>query len=771
MAEFVSGSLDSLIFWDAKTFAKKSTEVPFPDAACHLSSLTWSASNSKLAVLPREGDKFAICEFQEGTSSWTHHLSHQEGVAFCSGCLLQNSRYLACGSSNSVVQIWDLKHKKIFRKYLGHTSPVVSVTRNHSDHWLVSGGQDGAIIIHSVDNSTSRQFLQSPHPQPKMAINRLRFSHVEKGQFGSAGEDGSLCVWSVESQRLLSKYSSPHAGPATDLCFSPSNNMLMISVGMDSRIKCYDIQTRKIVTEVSAPSALSSVTMLKDGSTLLAGSADGKLYLYELRSVKYPRTTLTGHQTAVTCVAQQSFSKHSRSSRASSATKGKHSSSPLSSTPGGLAENSAHLASAESSPAPSLDPPGLMVSTEHTLVTTNHTAPHDSRVSITPFVTQPASSGARANASSENLVAHSLPSITTTTAAPTEFSTPAASQRTQTSSIFSPLDPNLVTPAPTPAPSGRATGTVATTTVPPPPTTAATIVAGGGAGGVEATPNTAAALSGAPTITTTAPQSHSAPPPSAAETSTIFSPLDSNASQTRIASASSRQPVASPLLVSHHHPHHHPPERKLPPAAEVGKQQKAPIFGDSAAVMSSAGAQSSASEECDGRVGVGGAGVGGKGKALAWGQSQLADMLERQSLDYPPSQPLSSAPSAFSSLPDSATTSSGEHYLENNVDMPAAAQRGAAVAPPLIPSSSPSLVNGGGVQMKYLESIIRDAHEETLQALHQDIRALSVDNIKFFCSLQQQSAAQHAALVERMDRLSQDLKRVQEMVRQFMPKH
>ena len=30
------------------------------------------------------------------------------------------------------------------------------------------------------------------------------------------------------------------------------------------------------MTEVSAPSPLSSVTMLKDGSTLLAGGADGK---------------------------------------------------------------------------------------------------------------------------------------------------------------------------------------------------------------------------------------------------------------------------------------------------------------------------------------------------------------------------------------------------------------------------------------------------------------------------------------------------------------
>ncbi len=35
----------------------------------------------------------------------------------------------------------------------------------------------------------------------------------------------------------------------------------------------------RIVTEVSSPSPLTSVTMLKDGSTLLAGGADGMYHI------------------------------------------------------------------------------------------------------------------------------------------------------------------------------------------------------------------------------------------------------------------------------------------------------------------------------------------------------------------------------------------------------------------------------------------------------------------------------------------------------------
>jgi len=104
MAEFVSGSLDTVIFWEAKTLFKKRTEDPFASSACHLSSLVWSASSilinahsvtmsythniamiyypqqptcadSKLVVVPKQGDRIALCEFPEGIPSWTH-LNH-----------------------------------------------------------------------------------------------------------------------------------------------------------------------------------------------------------------------------------------------------------------------------------------------------------------------------------------------------------------------------------------------------------------------------------------------------------------------------------------------------------------------------------------------------------------------------------------------------------------------------------------------------------------------------------------------------------------------
>eukprot|EP00731_Ephydatia_muelleri_P021327 Em0013g1054a len=137
------------------------------------------------------------------------------------------------------------------------------------------------------------------------AITQLAFSHHDRALIGSSGEDGSVCLWSTESQRLLTRFSQKHAGPATDVCFSPYNKLLMVSAGTDSKITCYDIQQRRSVTQISAPAALCSVTVLRDGMTLIGGGTDGKLYVYELRNVKVPSQVIEAHQSAVTCISEQ----------------------------------------------------------------------------------------------------------------------------------------------------------------------------------------------------------------------------------------------------------------------------------------------------------------------------------------------------------------------------------------------------------------------------------------------------------------------------------
>lgn len=201
--------------------------------------------------------------------------------------------------------------------------------------------------------------------------------------------------------------------------------------------------------------------------------------MYELRTVKYPKTTLEGHQTAITCVTQQShsrvcvcysvqpmvivFNKLICSIRAAlnpqgrlppkvswsifpssffsmmCLSSGKNTpSSQLASTPDGGAEYSPNLGSANNSPADYLQHDDMPSAISPVVRTESNAAQPSSRsgslgskrdpVNITPFVTQAA---AKVEGGAKQL--NSVGESTTTTA----FATPA-SQRAQTSSQLNP---------------------------------------------------------------------------------------------------------------------------------------------------------------------------------------------------------------------------------------------------------------------------------------------------------------------------------------------
>ena len=70
--------------------------------------------DTKLAVVPKEAESVAVCDVQDDSLTWSY-VFHEE--SFTCGCLLQNSRYLAAGSKDTSVRLWDLKSKSIFRTF------------------------------------------------------------------------------------------------------------------------------------------------------------------------------------------------------------------------------------------------------------------------------------------------------------------------------------------------------------------------------------------------------------------------------------------------------------------------------------------------------------------------------------------------------------------------------------------------------------------------------------------------------------------------------
>lgn len=67
----------------------------------------------------------------------------------------------------------------------------------------------------------------------------------------AGGDDGSLRLWDTGvSTTAIQTYEKAHHSEIKGIAFSPSNQHLLISAGMDKRIVLYDVSKKEYVNEL-----------------------------------------------------------------------------------------------------------------------------------------------------------------------------------------------------------------------------------------------------------------------------------------------------------------------------------------------------------------------------------------------------------------------------------------------------------------------------------------------------------------------------------------
>ncbi|KAL0611186.1 Protein NEDD1 [Plecturocebus cupreus] len=146
--------------------------------------------------------------------------------------------------------------------------------------------------------------IHQRNPKPH-SVRHLKYSLFKKSLLGSVSDNGIVTLWDVNSQSPYHNFDSAHKAPASGICFSPVNELLFVTIGLDKRIILYDTSSKKLVKTLVADTPLTAVDFMPDGATLVIGSSRGKIYQYDLRMLKSPVKTISAHKTSVQCIAFQ----------------------------------------------------------------------------------------------------------------------------------------------------------------------------------------------------------------------------------------------------------------------------------------------------------------------------------------------------------------------------------------------------------------------------------------------------------------------------------
>ncbi|XP_072267817.1 p21-activated protein kinase-interacting protein 1 [Pyxicephalus adspersus] len=228
------------------------------------------------------GYKVQPAEQWTATSDFTNH-SHTASLSV----VAVNNRFVATGSKDETIQIYDMK-KRVEHGALLHHNGTVTCLEFYGNTHLLSGAEDGLICVWNTKKWECQQTFKahkgkvlslSIHPSGKLAL--------------SVGTDKTLRTWNlVEGRSAFIKNIKQNANIVQ---WSPNGEKYVVVI--QNKVDVYKLETASIIGTISNPKRISSVQFIKDDVLAVAGDEEF-IRIYDVESQKC-LCEFTAHETRV----------------------------------------------------------------------------------------------------------------------------------------------------------------------------------------------------------------------------------------------------------------------------------------------------------------------------------------------------------------------------------------------------------------------------------------------------------------------------------------
>lgn len=264
----------------------------------YLNLLDWSSQNLLAVALH---NSVYLWDATRGDITLLLTLEHEEDYV-CSLSWTKEGSYLAVGTSDSNVQVWDIENHKCLRSMRGHSARVCSLSWN--DYVLSSGSRSGNIHHHDVRVAEHHIATLSGHTQE---VCGLRWS-PDGRYLASGGNDNLVCVWPRVQEGGLGNNEqsirnwSEHQGAVKALAWCSWQPSILASGGgtSDRRIRIWNVNSGSCISSIDTQSQISALAFAPNYKELVSahGYAHNSVIIW-----KYPSLSkvieLEGHQDRV----------------------------------------------------------------------------------------------------------------------------------------------------------------------------------------------------------------------------------------------------------------------------------------------------------------------------------------------------------------------------------------------------------------------------------------------------------------------------------------
>uniref|UniRef100_A0A7S2U3F1 WDR5-like beta-propeller domain-containing protein n=1 Tax=Lotharella oceanica TaxID=641309 RepID=A0A7S2U3F1_9EUKA len=221
-----------------------------------------------------------------------------------------DGQFLASGSADCTVKIWNFKSGKLHKSLEEHTAGINAVAWGGKSGALCTASDDGRIFVYNVKTWKIRHKLLG-HQKPVFCVDMSN----DESLIVSGGMDNKVRIWSSRSGRC-EKILPGHVKPVTAVAFNPEPpsskgypaDKLIVSSGYDGLCRIWETETghllKTIISNDSVHPAVGNADFAPNNLFVLISTHDGRVSLWDIKSSEC-KWQAEGHQNSRYCTSSK----------------------------------------------------------------------------------------------------------------------------------------------------------------------------------------------------------------------------------------------------------------------------------------------------------------------------------------------------------------------------------------------------------------------------------------------------------------------------------
>ena len=265
----VSGSADcTLRVWDPLT---GKCELLIKGATLGAYAVAVSPDGKRVAAGCKDS---VVREFSLSDGALLRELDGHRGYVRSVAYSHDGNRLFSSADDGSVC-VWEGDDAEPAQRLEGHLGGVLSVAVSGNDKLLLSGGRDGTVRVWNL----AKYAEVACYKGQRGWVDSVLFAGKDRYAM-SAGRDGRMLRWDLDSGKLVGEMS--RGSWLSDAVPSPDGSLVYVADNTYA-VTCWDVAEGKMLSAVKGHAqAVSAVALSPDGKYLVTGSADSTLLVWDL---------------------------------------------------------------------------------------------------------------------------------------------------------------------------------------------------------------------------------------------------------------------------------------------------------------------------------------------------------------------------------------------------------------------------------------------------------------------------------------------------------